>query len=211
MDENHRQAHWDGVYREKTSLETSWYEADPELSLAMISRAGLAPGDPIIDVGSGRSLLVDRLHDAGFSRLSVLDVSRLALDAVRQRLPGDARVNFIVSDITEFQPEQTYRLWHDRAVFHFLTNPRDRARYKQALEQGLLRGGQLVMGTFAADGPMRCSGLEVMRYDARSLALELGPGFELLEHQDQVHVTPWGSEQRFCFCRFLYLGAKATQ
>lgn len=200
--------HWDRVYREKTPEQTSWYQQEPSLSLAMIARADLGPEAAIIDVGAGRSVLVDRLLDAGFRNLSVLDISSAALAEVSRRLPSDAPVQLVLSDIAGFHPRQKFCLWHDRALFHFLTDPADRAAYKRALREGLLPGGQAVIGTFAPAGPTRCSGLEVVRYDAGSLGRELGPAFELLEQQGEVHLTPWGAEQHFTFCRFRYRGGE---
>ncbi len=198
--------HWDRVYREKAPDQTSWYQEEPGLSLAMIARAGLEPDAAIIDIGCGRSLLVDCLVETGFRQLSVLDISSAALEQARQRLPADAPVRWIASDIANYYPEQKFSLWHDRALFHFLTGPGDRDAYKMALRRALLPAAQVVIGTFALDGPSRCSGLEVVRYDADSLARELGPDFELIEPQGEVHLTPWGSEQQFCFCRFRYRG-----
>lgn len=206
MGDSQRKQHWDSVYREKDPDQTSWYQEAPSLSLAMIKRAGLEPGAEIIDVGAGRSMLVDHLLGCGFSNLTVLDISGAALDEVRQRLPADAPVQLVASDIASYQPGKKFSLWHDRALFHFLTEPADREAYKTALRQGLLPGAQVVIGTFALAGPLRCSGLEVVRYDADSLARELGQAFKLLEQQDEVHVTPWGSEQHFIYCRFLYRG-----
>ena len=206
MSDNQRAEHWDRVYREKAPDQTSWYQEEPRLSLAMIARAGLEPAAAIIDIGGGRSLLADCLVATGFRQLSVLDISSSALEQARQRLPADAPVRWIVSDIASYHPEQKFSLWHDRALFHFLTRPGDRDAYKMALRAALLPDAQLVIGTFALDGPMRCSGLEVVRYDADSLARELGSEFELIEQQDEVHLTPWGSEQHFCFCRFRYQG-----
>jgi hypothetical protein len=211
MSDKQREDHWDRVYREKAPDQTSWYQVEPSLSLAMIARAGLQPDAAIIDIGAGRSSLVDRLVEAGFRQLSVLDISSTALEEVRRRLPTDPPVRWIVSDIANYCPDQSFSLWHDRALFHFLTEHSDREAYKMALRAALLPAAQLLIGTFALDGPLRCSGLEVVRYDADSLTRELGPEFELIEEQDEVHLTPWGSEQRFCFCRFRYLGGVDTK
>jgi hypothetical protein len=204
MQGKQRREHWDQVYREKSPTRTSWFQPEPSLSLALIQGAGIGLNAAIIDVGGGESVLVDCLLDRGFNQLTVLDISAVALDRVRQRLPADSPVQWIVADITDFEPSTRFSLWHDRAVFHFLTDSEDRAAYKAALEQGLAPGAQLVIGTFALDGPERCSGLEVVRYDADSLGRELGPGFELLDQEDEVHTTPWGTQQKFCFFRYRY-------
>jgi SAM-dependent methyltransferase len=200
MDEADRQAHWDRAYREKGEAGVSWFEARPEVSLELIRETGMGANSRLIDIGGGASRLVDALLEAGWRWPTVLDVSPAALETARARL-GEAaeRVEWIAADITKWSPARTYDIWHDRAVFHFLTDPADRAAYRQAMNAALHPSGFAVIGTFAADGPERCSGLPVMRYDAAALAEAAAPGFELVAERRHVHRTPWDSEQTFQF------------
>lgn len=193
-----RKTHWEQVYRDKSPLEVSWYQREPTLSLAFIAESGLALDEPIIDVGGGASLLVDSLCGLGYSQLSVLDISGQALRKSRERL-GEmgSQVRWIESDITGFVPEVSYRLWHDRAVFHFLTQADERAAYVRALKQGLKPGGYLILAAFAIGGPTKCSGLDIVQYDADKLLAELGEGFELLQQAQEQHQTPAGKVQDF--------------
>ena len=159
-------AHWDTVYRTKSADSVSWYQPSPDASLAAIARTGVGPSTAIIDIGGGASLLVDRLLGQDFTDVSVLDTAAPALDIVRNRIgAAAAKVDFIVADITHWMPMGRYAVWHDRAVFHFLTNDDDRAAYRRALDAGLAPGGFLILATFAADGPEKCSGLPVRRHD----------------------------------------------
>ena len=193
------QEHWEKVYRENNpTTDVSWYQARPEKSLELISKTGVSTTAPIIDVGGGASLLVDYLLKAGFTNLSVLDISEAALQHARNRLgPQGAVVQWLQAEVTQFQSERQYALWHDRAVFHFLMVAEDRANYVKVLRRVLMPEGHLILGTFAEDGPARCSGLPVVRYGARSLTAEFGPAFSLVEQQSEIHVTPWGTEQKF--------------
>lgn len=204
MDSTQRQAHWDQVYRDKNPDDVSWYQRRPEISLSLIRRGGLAPDVPIIDVGGGASTLVDCLLADGYRHLSVLDISARALAHARGRLPADAPVTWLATDVTRFRPRARYGLWHDRAAFHFLTDPALQARYLGVLRQALAPGGQLILAAFAKDGPLRCSGLEVAQQDAQSLGLLLGHRFRLLEETDEWHVTPWGARQHFAWFRYSY-------
>jgi SAM-dependent methyltransferase len=198
-----RADHWEKVYRTKSEMEVSWFEDEPRISLDLIRAAELPPDAPIIDVGGGESRLVDRLLALGHSDLSVLDISAKALDVAKARIGAAAsRVDWIVADITQWKPARQWRLWHDRAVFHFLTDSDDRRKYVAALQRALSPEGHVIIGTFALDGPAKCSGLDVARYDARAIAAELGAGFQLREQRDETHVTPWNTEQRFSFFRF---------
>ncbi|MEO7774523.1 MAG: class I SAM-dependent methyltransferase [Steroidobacteraceae bacterium] len=198
-----KQAHWDSVYEKKSATEVSWYEAYPAKSLYLIRESGLQLTDPIIDVGGGASLLVDALLDAGYRNLTVLDLSAEALQRVRDRLGVRARLVHLLSrDVTTFLPDRAYALLHDRAVFHFLTQREDRERYVKVLRQALRPNGYAIIATFGPNGPERCSGLSVARYDADSLAAELGDGFILVETSLEVHRTPWDAEQQFLYCRF---------
>ena len=198
-----RQQHWNKVYETKGVQEVSWYQPRPELSLALITASGSGKDAGIIDVGGGVSTLVDCLLDAGFTRLAVLDLSGTVLTQGRARLGARAAaVEWFEADVTAFVPPHRFGLWHDRAVFHFLTVADDRRRYVATLRQTLQPGGTVIMATFALDGPPKCSGLDVMRYDEQSIVGELGAEFTLQEVLRETHVTPWQSEQRFIYFRF---------
>lgn len=198
-----RRAHWEQVWRTKAPQQVSWYQPEPTVSLELIEAAGIAKDDGIIDVGGGASVLVDRLLDRGYANLAVLDIAGAAIQASRARLgPLAARVEWHEADVTSFDPPRRYGLWHDRAVFHFLTEAAGRQSYVATLRKTLKPGGAVVIATFAPDGPPRCSGLDVMRHDETSLAAELGDGFVLLEARRETHRTPWQAEQRFVYCRF---------
>jgi trans-aconitate methyltransferase len=198
-----RQAHWDKVYATRPATGLSWYEPDPVKSLELIRASGVLPVDPIIDVGGGASFLIDKLLEAGYHDLTVLDVSNEVLQKLRARLGSrSAAVTFLQEDVATFQPARRYGLWHDRAVFHFLTRREDREHYVNALRQALLPNGHVVIATFGPQGPERCSGLATMRYDARALAAELGSDFRLVDSSLAVHRTPSDKEQQFLYCRF---------
>ena len=198
-----RQQHWNKVYETKGAQEVSWYQPRPELSLTLITASGSGKDAGIIDVGGGASTLVDYLLDAGFTRLAVLDLSGAALTQGRARLGARAAaVEWFEADVTAFVPPHRFGLWHDRAVFHFLTVADDRRRYVATLRQTLQPGGTVIMATFALDGPPKCSGLDVMRYDEQSIVGELGAEFTLQEVLRETHVTPWQLEQRFLYFRF---------
>jgi trans-aconitate methyltransferase len=186
------------VHAEKGAGEVSWWQEPDGLWLDLIERAGVSPADPVVDVGAGASLLVDALLDAGYSDVTVLDLSASALDRVSRRLGERAAgVRLVAGDITAFRGERPYALWHDRAVFHFLTDPADRAAYRESLLANLAPGGLAVLAVFAPDGPETCSGLPVRRYDVPQLVNEIGPGFTLVHGERRVHTTPWGAEQPF--------------
>jgi SAM-dependent methyltransferase len=198
-----RRAHWDNVYRTKREDEVSWFQVSPSLSLELIHAAGVQHNASIIDVGGGASRLVDALLDEGFTGLSVLDLSEQSLAKTKARLGARAtRVTWIIADVTTWEPAYTYDLWHDRAAFHFLTAPEDRAAYAQRVLQAVRPGGHVIIGTFALDGPERCSGLPVVRHDADSIGTVLGPSFALIETRRDDHQTPMGGNQRFQFSRF---------
>ena len=195
-----RKKHWDGVYSSKASTEVSWYEDVPDQSLRLIKAAGTALDDAIIDIGGGASTLVDHLLDAGYGDLSVLDLTEKALDHSRQRLGERAAfVNWIVSDVVRFKPQRLYRLWHDRAVLHFLTDAADRERYVDVLRGALAPGGHAVIATFGPAGPLKCSGLEIRRYDVKMMEELLGAEFELQSHELADHRTPTGATQQFLY------------
>lgn len=192
-----RRAHWERVYAEKGEDALSWFEPRAETSLALLDAAGVAP-QAVIDVGAGTSRFVDALLERGVPDITLLDLSEAALARTRARLgPDAARVRFVAADVTTWTPDRPYDLWHDRAAFHFLVDPDERAAYLARLASALRPGGHALIATFAADGPERCSGLPVQRYDPDDLAATLGPGFALREARRIAHRTPWGTEQRF--------------
>ncbi len=195
-------SHWDGIYRTKAPGEVSWFQERAELSLQFIREAQLPKSARIIDVGGGSSPLVDDLLKDGFQHITVLDVSRTALEAVKARLgPGAAGVTWMEADITRADlASNAYDLWHDRAVFHFLVDADSRRRYVETARRAVKPGGHLIMATFALDGPNECSGLNTMRYDAQGLAREFGGGFQLVESRAETHRTPFGTEQKFVYC-----------
>lgn len=193
------QAHWNQVYTTKAPTGVSWYQRSPERSLALI-RKHAQPSQRVIDVGGGASSLVDALLDAGYQRPLVLDVAVAALAHARQRLGARAaEVEWVVADLTQAPVLPPVDLWHDRAVLHFLTDPADQAAYAALVTRSLRPGGAIVAATFALDGPERCSGLPVQRHDGASVARLLGAGFEPIEEEREVHVTPGGVEQRFAW------------
>ncbi|RZN08757.1 SAM-dependent methyltransferase [Bradyrhizobium genosp. SA-3] len=198
-----RSVHWDNVYATKGEAEVSWFQNSPTTSLAMIHAANPDHGAAIIDIGGGASRLVDALLQDGYRDVAVLDLSANALDVAKKRLGAAAsRVDWIVADATTWRPAKTYDLWHDRAAFHFLTDPRDRAAYVERLRSAVAPGGHVIIATFAPDGPEKCSGLPVQRHDSASLLAELGAEFELIETRRETHHTPWDSTQAFQFSRF---------
>jgi SAM-dependent methyltransferase len=210
-----RQEHWDRLYTTKSLDSVSWFSPHLETSLALIERATPDRSTSIIDVGGGASTLVDDLLDRGYRNLCVLDISQLALDIVKKRL-GDTfqsihasqSIHLICADVTEAPlpthvPAHNYDLWHDRAVFHFLTRSDQRARYANAVTSAVKPGGHVILSTFGAEGPTQCSGLDVMRYDAASLQAELGSRFRLIESSTEWHHTPFGSTQQFLYCHFV--------
>jgi len=197
--------YWEHIYARKAPTQVSWYQAHSQLSLRFIHSLGVQNTDPIIDVGGGASTLVDDLIADGFENITVLDISVTALNAAHERLREKGKhVNWMEADITQAElPQHHYALWHDRAVFHFLTQPQDRQRYVERVRHAVRPGGHVVVATFAPDGPDHCSGLEVMRYDPETLHHEFGDGFVLMENARETHHTPFGTEQKFiyCYCR----------
>ncbi|MBI1424782.1 MAG: methyltransferase domain-containing protein [Gammaproteobacteria bacterium] len=197
--------HWETVYTSKATTDVSWFQEHAETSLSIIQATGVGKEAAIIDVGGGASTLVDDLILRGYRDLSVLDLSAAALTAARQRIgAASEKVDWIEADITQVElPTHRYDVWHDRAVFHFLTAPEDRAAYVAAVMHAIKPGGHVIVSTFAEDGPDKCSGLPVMRYRADQLHAEFGDHFALLKHTKEVHHTPAGKDQKFiyCYCR----------
>jgi SAM-dependent methyltransferase len=201
MTKNHTQ-HWEKVWTGSAHTDKSWFQKTPWISLEMIARSGVSSAEPLIDVGGGASRLVDHLLDRGYRDLTVLDLSDAALEHARRRLGERAgAVRWIEGDVTTFRPDREYALWHDRAAFHFLVSASDRNAYGEVMNRSLKADGQAIIGAFAPDGPAKCSGLDVVRYDAGSLMAELGPGWALAEETAETHVTPAGAGQRFGFYR----------
>jgi ubiquinone/menaquinone biosynthesis C-methylase UbiE len=198
-----RKEHWNQVYQTKASDDVSWFQPRPEVSLRLIAATGIGKGDGVIDVGGGASTLVDFLVTDGFNPLAVLDISAAALEHAKQRLTRrSGEVEWFEADVTQFNLPHRFGLWHDRAVFHFLTSETDRRKYVETLTRTLTPEGHVIIATFAKDGPLKCSGLDVCRYDAASLCAELGPRFKLMEQVDETHITPWEAQQKFSYFRF---------
>ena len=194
-------AHWNSVYASKAPDAVSWYSPHLETSLQLIKR--VAPRYPvIIDVGGGESTLVDDLLAEGYRYLTVLDISEEAINACKKRFGAVADyVSWRVDDITKADlPHNFYDVWHDRAVFHFLTREEDRRAYVERVAYSMKPGGHVIVATFGPQGPTQCSGLDVMRYDADALHAEFGRRFRLLKTRMEVHRTPWGSDQQFVYC-----------
>ncbi len=198
-----RNDHWERVYTTKDEFEVSWYQDVPTTSLEMIESTGISRDAAIVDIGGGASPLLDALLDRGFTDLTVLDLCEAPLKVARQRLgDGSKHVRWIAADITEWQPERRYSLWHDRAAFHFLTDPQDRAAYLTTMKDAVPTGGCAMLATFALDGPETCSGLPVVRYSPDTLAEELGREFTLVNQRHRLHTTPGGARQSFQFSLF---------
>jgi ubiquinone/menaquinone biosynthesis C-methylase UbiE len=204
-----RQEHWNRVYQTKAPDDVSWFQTQPAISLQLIEATGIGKDEGIIDVGGGASVLVDCLIEAGFTKVAVVDISAAALEHAQQRLAKCASsVEWCEADVTTFHPPRRFGLWHDRAVFHFLTDPEDRKKYVETLRRTLIPSGHVIIATFAIDGPLKCSGLEVARYDAPSICAALGAGFQLVEQVDETHTTPWDTKQKFSYFRFARDAAK---
>jgi len=194
--------HWDKVYATKAPDAVSWYRPHLETSLALIERAAGSYTAAIIDVGGGESTLVDDLLVRGYRKITVLDVSQTAIDVTKKRLGEAARlVNWIAGDVNEVRFDvDVYDVWHDRAVFHFLTNPAHRSSYVRQVARAVRPGGHVIVSTFGPEGPTKCSGLEVMRYDADSLLGEFCDRFRLVQSSKELHQTPFGTTQQFLYC-----------
>jgi 2-polyprenyl-3-methyl-5-hydroxy-6-metoxy-1,4-benzoquinol methylase len=197
--------HWEKVYTTKATDQVSWYRPHLEMSLSLIERAAAGLSASIIDVGGGESTLVDDLLARGYQNVTVLDISQTAIDVTKKRLKELAgRVNWITTDVTNANlAPSAYEIWHDRAVFHFLTTMEQRAAYVKTVRHAVKQGGHVIVGAFGPEGPTRCSGLDVMRYDAESLHDQFGIRFLLVESFKELHHTPFGTTQQFlyCYCR----------
>jgi trans-aconitate methyltransferase len=192
-----RNTHWLDLYAHRAVTAVSWYQQNPASSIELIRATRARTDSSIVDVGGGASTLVDRLLDEGYRDVTVLDIAEAALASARSRLRHRGiHVSWIVADLLCWQPDRQYQIWHDRAVFHFLTDAADRQRYRSVLHRALTPGGHVIIGTFAADGPTHCSGLPTARYSAASLAAEF-PGYRVLRQREEQHVTPSQTVQPF--------------
>lgn len=196
------QSHWESVYQTKAPDAVSWYRQHLDRSLALIQAVAPDYSASIIDVGGGESTLVDDLLARGYRNISVLDISQTAIDVARSRTGEKGRhVTWLVGDITRVElPKQHYDIWHDRAVFHFLTRSEDRSAYVRQVAWAMRPGGHVIVATFGPEGPQKCSGLDVMRYDADSLHEEFGASFRLIDSTTEIHQTPFGTTQQFLYC-----------
>ncbi len=200
-----RKKHWENIYKDKSPQKVSWYENEPALSLQLIHNSHVALNAPIIDVGGGSSALVDCLCNEGYTNIAVLDISKNALAYAQDRLGDKSKeIEWYEEDITSFDPSHQFSLWHDRAVFHFMTNKSDRNKYINVLKRTLELNGHLIIAAFAIGGPTKCSGLDIVQYDAAKLMIELGEVFELVEEINEVHITPENKEQQFKYFRFIH-------
>jgi SAM-dependent methyltransferase len=198
-----KQTHWDTIYQNKSPNEVSWYQEKPVISLELIKSVALKPEDFLIDVGAGASTLCDYLLAQGYRHLTVLDLSANALAYSRQRLGDKASlIDWQLADITQFLPSQRYHFWHDRAVFHFLIDASEREQYKQVLNASIDAGGYVMIAAFSIGGAKKCSGLDVVQYDAEKLAAELGEQFVFVTERFETHQTPAGNEQAFGYFLF---------
>lgn len=198
-------AHWNSLYTSKQPAEVSWHQAHLEKSLALIRATGVNESARIIDVGGGASTLVDDLLAAGFRDITVLDISSAAIRSAHARLGARAvAVTWLEADITRVElPARNYDVWHDRAVFHFLTGAEDRRRYLEAVNHAVKPGGHVIVATFGPHGPLKCSGLDIVRYAPQDLQREFGADYRLVQSVTEDHVTPAGKHQEFvyCYCR----------
>lgn len=192
-------SHWEGIHSEKLT-DVSWWQTPEALWFDLIERTGVDKSGAVIDVGGGSSLLVDALVSEGFTDVTLLDIAQAALDRVEKRI--GSRIHYICSDVTTLNAGRTFDLWHDRAVFHFLTTDLDRMEYRKRIKEHTKPGSWVVLSTFAEDGPEKCSGLDVQRYSEPDLASSLGPDFVCHWTERRTHITPWGSEQKFVTAGF---------
>jgi SAM-dependent methyltransferase len=200
MEEN-RKNHWETVYETKNPNEVSWTQEIPKTSLDFIKSFDLTKKSKIIDIGGGDSKLVDFLIEEGFENITVLDISAKAIEKAKARLGVNAeKVNWIVSDITEFETNETFEVWHDRATFHFLTSEEQIQKYMETARKSV--SGYLTVGTFSENGPKKCSGLDIKQYNEETLTAEMENGFEKIKCVTEDHTTPFETKQNFIFCSF---------
>lgn len=206
MDSKENQQYWNNIYTKNNPNEVSWFQQEPFISLQLIKRVSNNTAR-ILDVGGGASVLTDYLLKSNFTNIGVLDISDKAMDHAKKRLAEQAgKVEWYVKDITDFVSSHPYDIWHDRAVFHFLTNSKSRALYIKTLKNTLNPGGYAIIATFAKEGPTQCSGLDIVQYDNSSIQHELGDDFILIDSQSDIHITPKNREQHFNYFLFKRLG-----
>jgi len=202
MDKDNTKLHWENVYTEKQPQEVSWYQKEPTVSLEIIKHFS-DKNSRIIDIGGGTSMLIDYLLKIGYSNLALLDISSKAIEHVRNRIAdGASNIEWFEKDITEFVPPHPYDIWHDRAVFHFLTDIESRQLYVKVLKNAVKLGAHIIIAAFAKGGPKKCSGLDIVQYDNPSIQLELGDNFILIDSKFETHITPSGNEQQFTYFVF---------
>jgi len=203
MQGTERKAHWEHIYTTKALNEVSWYQPTPQLALNWIQELNLASNAAILDVGGGDSFLVDHLLELGYNNITVLDISEKAIARAKERLGTKAQqVTWVVSDITLFTPEQHYEVWHDRAAFHFLSDPEDIKRYYQICVEATAKSAHVLIGTFSTDGPLKCSGIPINQYTEQSLSDVFKAHFDLQKSTREEHPTPFNTYQNFVFCAF---------
>lgn len=201
-----KSSHWEQVYQTNHPQTVSWFQQEPTISIQLVQNSGVKKTDPIIDVGGGASTLVDCLASRGYTNLTVLDISSAAIGLSRERMgAASSRIAWYTADITSFEPPNVYSLWHDRAVFHFLTKRLEQKKYVEVLKRSVPTNGHVIIATFSVGGPEKCSGLEVVQYDASKLLAVLGDGFQLIEEVGEIHLTPQGREQKFSYFRMMRL------
>ena len=198
-----RKDHWENIYKTKSPADVSWYQPKPDISINLIEKYAPSKISPLIDVGGGASTLPDHLLQQGYKNISVLDLSSNALEHSKKRLGNNANsITWVVSDVTTFSSTKPYSLWHDRAVFHFLTDETDRKKYAAILNQSVNIGSYIIIAAFAIGGPTKCSGLEIVQYDETKLKKQLGEHFAFVEKVIEKHITPSGNEQAFGYYVF---------
>jgi 2-polyprenyl-3-methyl-5-hydroxy-6-metoxy-1,4-benzoquinol methylase len=199
-----RKDHWERAYEKTAPTDVGWYQDYPELSIKLIGNTGIRKDGSVIDVGGGTSKLSGYLLDQGYSKLTVLDISGQSIEKAKSNLGEKSlKIKWFETDVTNYHAEERYDIWHDRAVFHFLTKKEDRISYINTLNQTLKLNGHLIIATFSLDAPKKCSGLSVVRYSQDTLQKELGANFNLEEYHLESHVTPSGAKQQFIYCRFI--------
>lgn len=202
MDTFNRKKHWDNIYSTKKLNEVSWYQPTPETSLSLIKELNIPKTASIIDIGGGDSFLIDNLLELGYENLTLLDISKKAIERAKLRIGKKSeQVQWIEADVSEFNPTEVYDLWHDRAAFHFLTDEQEIINYLKAAEKGVKQSGNMIIGTFSTEGPKKCSGIEITQYSQESLVKRF-ESFQKLNCKIIEHQTPFNSTQSFVFCTF---------